>query len=154
MNIFTCERLPSFPVHLQQRRLHLQRADLAGRVQHLHLWQTWIPAQSGKLPAEAAGSRPRRPSFGPVPPQDQHPGSGLVLWTGRPWSDRTERSPNKRNCGHDGVVWKALSDHSQSQLPQEMRWQQHWDTSKWICPGTCPGLLSLRPETMHSSLHV
>lgn len=117
--------------HLQQRWLQLQRADLTRWLQHLHLTQTRSPAQSGKPAAEVAGSRPRRPCFGPVPPQDQQCGLDLIPWPGQA---EEEHGTKRRTSGHNGVVWKAVSDHPQSQLPQEMR-QQLRDTCEQMCPG-------------------
>lgn len=105
----------TFPACLQQRGLHLQRADLARWVQHLYLWQTWSPAQSGKPPAKTAGLRPRRSSPGPVPPQDQHSESNPFPWGKNRWPH--ERSKNRRTCGHNRFIWKVLSDHWQPQLP-------------------------------------
>lgn len=119
-----------FPALVQQSWLHLQRADLGRRVQRLHLWRTWSPTQFGDQPAEATGGRPRCSSSGSVPPQDKHPPADH-LWAGCPWP----AGYGARQCGFDGLVWKALSDHPQPELPEKMS-QQLWDD----CEGKRPGV--------------
>lgn len=113
-----------FAAHIQQRGLHLQRADPGRWVQRLHLRQTRSPAEFRKPSAEAARLGPQRSSSGPVPSQGQYPAADLAH--GSPCARAAECSANRRDCGCDGFFWKALSDHPQSQLSQEMR-QQFWD---------------------------